>query len=408
MQKTLIVVGGGAAGFFCAINAAQMNPALRIIITEKSNKLLSKVKVSGGGRCNVTHHCFDITELIKNYPRGNHFLKKAFHWFNTQHTISWFKQRNIALKAEPDGRMFPVTNNSQTIIDCFLNEVKKYAIEIKTQCEIESFIKEESVFKLTTYNNEILTCNYLCIATGGYSKMLQFQWLQKSGHSIENPLPSLFTFNIPNNTITQLMGISIDKVQVKIMNSKFQTTGSLLITHWGLSGPAVLKLSAFAAKDLFDKKYQFTIQINWLNSLNEQRLREDFALYRNRFSPNKMYSKNPFTIPNRLWHFLLLQSNITDDCRWADLQNNQLNSLIKNLTAKEFDVKGKTTFKEEFVTCGGIKLSEVDVNTMQSKIIPKLYFAGEILNIDGITGGFNFQSAWTTGFIAAKAIAESE
>jgi predicted Rossmann fold flavoprotein len=408
MQKTLIVVGGGAAGFFCAINAAQMNPALRIIITEKSNKLLSKVKVSGGGRCNVTHHCFDITELIKNYPRGNHFLKKAFHWFNTQHTISWFKQRNIALKAEPDGRMFPVTNNSQTIIDCFLNEVKKYAIEIKTQCEIESFIKEESVFKLTTQNNEILTCNYLCIATGGYSKMLQFQWLQKSGHSIENPLPSLFTFNIPNNTITQLMGISLDNVQVKIMNTKFQTTGSLLITHWGLSGPAVLKLSAFAAKDLFDKKYQFTIQINWLNSLNEQRLREDFALYRNRFSTNKMYSKNPFTIPNRLWHFLLLQSNITDDCRWADLQNKQLNSLIKNLTAKEFDVKGKTTFKEEFVTCGGIKLSEVDVNTMQSKIIPKLYFAGEILNIDGITGGFNFQSAWTTGFIAAKAIAESE
>lgn len=407
MQKTLIVVGGGAAGFFCAINAAQINPTLKIIIIEKSNKFLSKVKVSGGGRCNVTHHCFDILELIKNYPRGNNFLKKAFHWFNTQHTINWFQQKDIQLKAESDGRMFPSTNTSQTIIDCFINQAKKYSIELKPQCEVESFIKQDNLFKLSTKNNEFLTCNYLCIATGGYSKSTQFNWLQQAGHSIENPLPSLFTFNTPNNSITQFMGISVDKVQVKIMNTKFITTGSLLITHWGFSGPAVLKLSAFAAKELYNKNYHFTIQINWLNGLTEQHLREDIKLYRSQFSANKMYAKNPFTLPNRLWHFLLLQSNITEECRWADLKNIQQNNLIKNLTAIEFEVKGKTTFKEEFVTCGGIKLNEVDVNTMQSKIVPQLYFAGEILDIDGITGGFNFQSAWTTGYIAAKAIAES-
>lgn len=408
MQKTLIVIGGGAAGFFCAINAAKLNPTLRVIIIEKTNKLLSKLKISGGGRCNVTHHCLDIGELIKNYPRGYNFLKKALHWFSVKDTIAWFEQRGIALKTEKDGRMFPVSNNSQTIIDCFLQEAHKYNVEIITSCEIIAFQKENNLFHLTTHSNQHFKCNFLCIATGGYAKSLQFQWLEKIGHSIEKPLPSLFTFNMPQHTITQLMGVSVDEVQIKITHSKLQTKGALLITHWGISGPAVLKLSAFAAKELANKNYNYTIVINWLTQYTEQTLRDEWLHFRQQFASSKIFSKNPFALPNRLWQYLLQQSNINEEIRWADVSSSQQNKLIKNLTAMEFEIKGKTTFKEEFVTCGGIKLNEVDVNTMQSKIIPQLFFVGEVLDIDGITGGFNFQNAWTTAFIAANAIGKTE
>ena len=408
MQKTLIVIGGGAAGFFCAINAAKLNPTLRVIIIEKTNKLLSKVKISGGGRCNVTHHCLDIFELIKNYPRGNNFLKKALHWFSVKDTIAWFEQKGVALKTEKDGRMFPVSNNSQTIIDCFLQEANKYNVEIITSCEIIAFQKENNLFHLSTQNNQHFKCNFLCIATGGYAKSLQFQWLEKIGHSIEKPLPSLFTFNMPQHTITQLMGVSVDEVQIKITRTKLQTKGALLITHWGISGPAVLKLSAFAAKELASKNYNYSIIINWLTNYTEQSLRDEWLHFRQQFASSKIFSKYPFALPNRLWQYFLQQSNINEEIRWADVSSNQQNKLIKNLTAMEFEIKGKTTFKEEFVTCGGIKLNEVDVNTMQSKIIPQLFFAGEILDIDGITGGFNFQNAWTTAFIAANAIGKTE
>jgi predicted Rossmann fold flavoprotein len=403
-RKTLIVIGGGAAGFFCAINAAKMNTDLKVMIIEKSNKLLSKVKVSGGGRCNVTHHCFEITELIKKYPRGQNFLKKAFHQFNTKDTVQWFEERNVILKSEPDGRVFPLTNSSQTIIDCLLKEANKYGIEIILNCEIDSIEKKENIFILSSKNSKKITADYLCIATGGYQKPVQFNWLESIGHTIEKPLPSLFTFNIPNNQITQLMGLSVENARVKIAGTKLQQDGPVLITHWGLSGPAVLKLSAWGAKELSDKNYHFLIAVNWLGDKNENDLRDEWINLRQRFSSQKMQHKNPFQLPNRLWLYFLKECFVDENARWADLTSKQQNQLIKNLTAHEFQIKGKTTFKEEFVTCGGIALSEVDVNTMQSKKIENLFFAGEVLDIDGVTGGFNFQNAWTTGWIAAKTI----
>ncbi len=413
-QKKLIVIGGGAAGFFCAVNAARMNASLKVIIVEKSNKFLSKVRVSGGGRCNVTHNNFDIIELSKCYPRGQNFLKKTLHWFNPKNTIEWFKERGVELKAEADGRMFPITDNSQTIIDCLLKEVNKYGVEILMNKSVEKieFLNpkneirnDEKKFKIHFSNLEFLDSDFLVIASGGYPKSSMFDWLIQTGHTIENPLPSLFTFNIPNNAITQLMGVSVTKATVKIVATKLQQTAPLLITHWGLSGPAVLKLSAYGAKELAAKNYHFNILVNWLNDYDEQTLRSEWNDIRNQYSSQKIINKNPFNLPNRLWLHLLQESDIKEEMRWADVTSAQQNKLIKNLTAQEFAIKGKTTFKEEFVTCGGIKLSEIDANTMQSKIVPNLFFAGEIMDVDGITGGFNFQHAWTSGFIAAKAIA---
>ena len=407
MQKKLVVIGGGAAGFFCAVNAAKMNLDLKVTIVEKSNKLLSKVRVSGGGRCNVTHDCFEIEELIKRYPRGQNFLKKAFHWFSTKDTIKWFKEREVELKTEADGRMFPLTNTSQTIVDCLMKEANEYEVEIKTSCEITSINIADGSIQLLTSNNQLLTANFLCIASGGYPKSLQFQWLKNLGHTIEEPVPSLFTFNMPQHPITQLMGVSVEHAQIKIVGSKLNNSGPLLITHWGMSGPAVLKLSAYGARELADKNYHFQILVNWLPIYNEQTLKEEWTMLRQQFAANKIHNKNPFGLPNRLWSFLLNDCAIKEETRWADVVAKQQNQLIKNLTAQAFDVKGKTTFKEEFVTCGGIKLSEIDANTMQSKIASNIFFAGEVMDIDGVTGGFNFQNAWTTGYIAAKAIAAS-
>lgn len=401
----LIVIGGGAAGFFCAINAARLNPDLNVTIIEKNNKLLSKVKVSGGTRCNVTHACFDIDELIKKYPRGQNFLKKSFHWFNTKNTVEWFEERNIKLKTESDGRMFPETNSSQTIIDCLLKDANKYNVELILNCEVKEINIENNLFKLLTSNSSICTSNFLCIATGGYPKSSQLKWLQKTGHSFETPVPSLFTFNIPNNKITELMGVSVENAIIKITASKFLQQGSVLITHWGLSGPAVLKLSAWGARKLAEQNYHFEITVNWLGNRNENSLREEWTFFREQFASQKIGNKNPFALPNRLWIYLLKESFVDESLRWAELSSKQQNKLIQTLTAQPFQVKGKTTFKEEFVTCGGIKLSEIDANTMQSKLIPHLFFAGEMMDIDGITGGFNFQNAWTTGWIAAKTIA---
>lgn len=403
--KTLVVIGGGAAGFFCAINAAQLNPNLKVIILEKSGKVLSKVKVSGGGRCNVTHACLDVEQLSKNYPRGERFLKKAFHWFNVQHTIDWFKQRGVQLKTESDGRMFATTNTSQTIIDCFIKEANKYNVEIIMNCSVDDIEKKNDVFEINCNNNiKKLNANFVCVACGGYAKTTMFNWLHKMQHTIENPVPSLFTFNIPNNSVTQLMGIVVENATIKINTTKWQSTGATLITHWGLSGPAILKLSAFAAKDLAQKNYTFIITVNWLGNLQEQDLQKLFKQYRQQLATQKLFAKNVFTLPNRLWHWLLAESNISAEVNFSNITSTQTNVLIKNLTGHQFSIIGKTTFKEEFVTCGGIALQEIDVNTMQSKKVSNLFFAGEILDIDGITGGFNFQNAWTTGFIAAKAI----
>jgi predicted Rossmann fold flavoprotein len=403
-KKRLIVIGGGAAGFFCAINAARQNAALEVVILEKSSKLLSKVRISGGGRCNVTHHCFSIADMIKKYPRGATFLKKAFHHFFTTDTISWFKERGVALKTEADGRMFPVSNTSQTIIDCLMKEANKYAVEIMMNAEVTTIKYDKEVFALQLSGERKLTADFICIASGGYPKSMQFQWLKNLGHTIEEPVPSLFTFNMPGNAITALMGVSVERAAVKIIGSKLSEEGPLLITHWGMSGPAVLKLSSWGARELQAKEYTFIIAVNWIPAYNENTVREKIQQLRFDIATQKIMNRNPFGLPNRLWEYLLQQSGVKEEWRWADLPAKEQNRLIKNLCTQEFNVKGKTTFKEEFVTAGGIVLNEIDSSTMQSKIVPHLYFAGEVLNVDGVTGGFNFQNAWTTGWIAAKAI----
>jgi len=412
VAKQLIVIGGGAAGFFCAINAARVDRSLKVAIIEKSSKLLSKVKVSGGGRCNVTHACFDIAEMSQRYPRGQHFVKKAFHQFFTTDTIKWFEERGVKLKAEEDGRMFPITDLSQTIIECLLKEANKFGVDILMNTEVKKIGRQSSTFNLQLSTGEYLSADFVCVASGGYPKSSMFDWLKELGHSVEEPVPSLFTFNLPKHPITKLMGVSIEKAKVKIPrltggqeNSKLEEEGPLLITHWGLSGPAVLRLSAWGARELKIKNYELRININWLPDYNEETLRKKFQELRTINASQKVINKNSFGLPSRLWEFLAEQSGIKNEWRWADLPSTEQNKFIKNLCSYECEVKGKTTFKEEFVTAGGIKLNEVDANTMRSKKVPNLFFAGEVLDVDGITGGFNFQHAWTSGFVAAKAIA---
>ncbi len=410
-KKRLIVIGGGAAGFFCAVNAARLNPALEVLLLEKSNKLLRKVKVSGGGRCNVTHACFSIAEMIKKYPRGAVFLKKAFHHFFTTDTIAWFTERGVELKTETDGRMFPVTNSSQTIIDCLVKEANTYAVEIMMNAEVKELGVMSSElgvdskrFELLLGNNKLEYADFVCIACGGYPRTIQYEWLTRAGHHIDEPVPSLFTFNVPGNAITAMMGVSVQSALIKIAGTKLSAEGPLLITHWGMSGPAVLKLSAWGARELGVKNYKFGVIVNWIPDFNENSVREKMQQLRFDIATQKIINRNPFGLPNRLWEYLLKQSGVKDELRWADLPSREQNKLIKNLCAQEFAVQGKTTFKEEFVTAGGIRVEEIDHNTMQSKKVPHLFFAGEIINVDGITGGFNFQNAWTTGWIAARGI----
>ena len=413
-DKRLVVIGGGAAGFFCAINAARMNPQLKVMLLEKSGKLLSKVKVSGGGRCNVTHACFDIAEMSKKYPRGGNFVKKAFHQFFTTDTIEWFKERDVKLKEEKDGRMFPVTDSSQTIVDCLLNEASKYGVGIMMNAGVRKINIQQSTlyagrqeFNIQYSNGKQVDADFVCIASGGYPNSSMFEWLKELGHSIEEPVPSLFTFNLPAHPITELMGVSAENARVKIMGSKLEQEGPLLITHWGFSGPAILKLSAWGAKELAIRNYDFKILVNWLPDYNEQQVAYKFQSFRFEIATQKVINKNPFGLPGRLWEFLLKYSDINIERRWTDLPSKEANKLIKNLCNCEFDVKGKTTFKEEFVTAGGIRLNEIDHNTMMSKKVPNLFFAGEVMDVDGVTGGFNFQHAWTSGFITGKTIAQS-
>lgn len=407
--KQLIVIGGGAAGFFCAVNAARLHPHLKVILLEKSSKVLSKVKVSGGGRCNVTHHCDSISEMVKKYPRGGNFLKKAFHHFFTKDTIEWFSQRGVELKTESDNRMFPITDSSQTIIDCLIAELNRYEVELWMNTDVKEILvntkAEDSLiarFRLKAADGKVFEADAVCVACGGFPKTAMFNWLQQLGHSIEEPVPSLFTFNMPGNPIVELMGVSVPEAQVRITGSKLVSSGPLLITHWGMSGPAILKLSAWGARELAAREYKFAIMVNWLPAFNENSIREELQRLRFELASQKIGHRNPFQLPQRLWDYLLQQSDIKPDSRWADLPAKEQNKLVKNLCAQEHTVSGKTTFKEEFVTAGGIRLSEVDANTMQSKLVPRLYFAGEILDVDGITGGFNFQNAWTSGFIAAQ------
>lgn len=405
MKKTLLVVGGGAAGFFCAVNAARLNSNLKVVIAEKTGKLLSKVKVSGGGRCNVTHNCETVADLVSKYPRGKNFLKKSFHHFNNNDTVKWFEKRGVKLKTEADGRMFPVTDNSQTIIDCLLKEADKYNVEVLLNTDIQQIKPVSNKFDILSSNNKVSACDYVLIACGGFHKPEHYKWLQDFGHTIEPTVPSLFTFNIPDNDIVKLMGLSVPEATVKVQGTKHNHNGPLLITHWGLSGPAVLKTSAWAARDLAALNYHFKINVKWINNtLNE--VNEKFQELRMNNASQKLSSKTLYNLPQRLWQYFLSVAEINEDKRWADITAKQQNKLAETLTAQQFEVRGKTTFKEEFVTCGGVSLSEIEPQTMQSKKIPNLYFAGEVMDVDGITGGFNFQHAWTSGWIAANGIAD--
>jgi predicted Rossmann fold flavoprotein len=402
----VVVIGGGAAGFFAAVNAARLNPGLTVIILEKSSKLLSKVKVSGGGRCNVTHACFNPAELTAFYPRGSKELRQAFSRFSTGDTVEWFEQRGVELKTEDDGRMFPVTDDSQTIIDCLMNEAEQHGVQVFTDVGVHKLEREDDLWKLTLEGAfPALHANSVVIAAGGGRNIQAFQWIKELGHNIIPPVPSLFTFNMPNNGITKLMGVSVEPVTVKIIGTNIETEGPLLITHWGMSGPAVLKASAFGARELANLQYRFTVQINWLSGHTEEGLFEDLCWYKMQHPAQKVLSTSHLHIPKRLWEFLVARAGTDAHLKWGDAPHKAIRSLAKTLCADEYQVSGKTTFKEEFVTCGGVDLKEIDFRTMQSRIHPGLYFAGEVMDVDGVTGGFNFQNAWTSGFIAASAIA---
>ena len=395
------IIGGGAAGFFAAFSVKEHHPTAVVTIFEKSDKLLSKVKISGGGRCNVTHACFKPSLLSKFYPRGEKQLKKAFSVFQPKDTVEWFAKRGVSLKAEIDNRMFPDTNNSQTIIDCFLKEARTKDIKIVKNNAVSSFEPNDKGIYLNfkTGNQQF---DKVVLATGGSPKMRGFEWLEKTGHTIVEPLPSLFTFNMPKESITELMGLVVENATVRIQATKLQYSGPVLVTHWGMSGPAILKLSAWGARLLFKKSYQFNIQINWLSIKNEEEVNSILIEKESSIRKKKIANANPFTLPNRMWVYLLERVQINPDLPWFELSKKNKNKLINVLLNDVYEVCGKTTFKEEFVTSGGVSLEDVNFSTMESLKCKNLYFAGELLNIDGITGGFNFQAAWTTGFIAGK------
>ena len=397
------IIGGGAAGFFSAINVKNNHPNSSVTIFEKSNKTLSKVKISGGGRCNVTSGCFSINELCKAYPRGGKQLKKAFHIFNTKDTFDWFENRGVPLYVQEDLRVFPKSNSSSSIIACLEKEIYKLKIEIVLDSPIIAIKEKNELLELTIKSEQKKELySHVIIASGGSPKIEGLKWLERLNHEIIPPVPSLFTFNMPNEQITKLMGISLKNVIVKIEGTKLKSSGPLLITHWGMSGPAILKLSSLGARSLNELEYNFKIQLNWVNQTNNsivEKALKECALK----NPNKKVSSTKFNyIPERLWIYLINKSEISNSKKWNELGKKPVNKLINQLTNDIYSIKGKTTFKEEFVTCGGVSLESIDLKTMQSKSIKNLYFAGEVLDIDAITGGYNFQAAWTTGYIAGK------
>lgn len=399
-NKTIIIIGGGASGFFAAINSAEKFPEAKIIILEKSNKLLSKVKISGGGRCNVTNHCFETGELIKNYPRGEKELRQVFAQFSVQDTIDCFLKRGVKLKVEQDGRMFPESNSSETIINCFLNETQKRGIDVNLNEEVLSIDSLNVDTLLVKTSKQTYQANAVICSIGGHHQLKNYQFLKNCGHTIDELIPSLFTLNLPQSPIKELMGLSVKNGTVKVNGTKHQYTGPVLITHWGLSGPAVLKLSAFAASDFYKLNYHAGISVNWTGTLNEDAVREDLSL---QLSSKAMVVNTPmYDISKRLWEFLIFKAEVSLTKPWIELGKKQLNKLAQVLSNDTYEMRGKTTFKEEFVTSGGINLKEVNFKTMESKIVPHLFFCGEVLNIDGITGGFNFQNAWSTAWIASQ------
>jgi len=400
----VIIVGGGAAGFFTAINTAEKWPKLKIAILERGKEVLTKVRISGGGRCNVTHACFEPNELVKFYPRGEKELKGPFNQFCSGDTIEWFEKKGVELKIEEDGRMFPVSNSSQTIIDCFMNAAAQLGIKILTSQSVQSLYYSENqaaaVWKIDTQHDKF-TATKLVLCTGSNPKM--WEMLEGLGHTIVSPVPSLFTFNITDKRIKDLPGVSATAT-VKVKNTKLEASGPVLVTHWGLSGPAILKLSAWGARILAEKNYQFAITINWLNDMDLAEAEKLLKKYKEVEAKKQISKRAPFDFPNRLWESLVLNAGIAAETKWADLSKIQMKNLAEQLTEGTYQVSGKSTFKEEFVTAGGIDLKEINFKTMQSKLFDTLYFAGEIVNIDAITGGYNFQNAWTSGFMVSKAI----
>ena len=403
MQYDLIVVGGGAAGFFGAIQAAEMKPGIKVLILEKTNKILSKVKVSGGGRCNVTHHDYNPFSLARHYPRGEKALKNLFKIYHAEHVVNWFASKGVILKAEEDGRMFPVTDSSETIIECFLKETHRLGIKIQTGCQVTGIAPTLSGFQVMSGNGTVYQTDKILIAPGGSSNQQSYIWISVLMHSIAAPIPSLFTFNDSGKNFADLMGISVPAAEVRIEGTKFAQRGPILITHWGLSGPAVIKLSAWAAQYLHSVDYTFTAMVNWIG-LGEEEVRASLLKWKSERSRQRVSTDSLFGLPQRLSRRLWEQAAVEESKTWSELSTKNLNKVVELLIRSPFQIKGKTTFKEEFVTCGGVKLSDVDLTTMQSKKVKSIYFAGEVLDIDGETGGFNFQSAWTTAFVAAKAI----
>jgi hypothetical protein len=402
IEKHVVIVGGGAAGFFAAINIAEQNPSFKVAILERGTEGLQKVKVSGGGRCNVTHAEFVPQELIKNYPRGEKELLGPFHQFMTGDTIEWFEKRGVELKIEEDGRMFPITNSSQTIIDCFLNEAKKHKVEVLYNHSVKSIKKVDNNWRLDTSQGDFST-EKLLIATGSNPKI--WNLLENLGHTISQPVPSLFTFNINDERIKDIPGVVALNVEVKVVGTDLWSEGPLLITHVGMSAPAILKLSAFGAIELAEKNYKFQIEINFIKQSFEGCLNILKAL-KLELAKKTVFKSTQFDLPKRLWQKLVLASSMNQETRWADLNKSQLEDLSSQLTKAVFQVNGKSTFKEEFVTAGGVDLKEINFKTFESKLHKNLYFAGEVINVDAVTGGFNFQNAWTSGYIAAKSISK--
>jgi hypothetical protein len=394
------VIGGGAAGFFAALSVAEHHPTASIALYEKSNKLLSKVRISGGGRCNVTHDCTETRKLAKHYPRGEAFLRKAFGRFAVKDTIAWFNDHGVQLKVESDGRMFPTTDDSASIADTLIRAANTHGVRIDPSSAVSRIEARKGSFVLFIQDQQV-EVDRVIITTGGHPQSGSYDWLQALGHTIVSPVPSLFTFNIPGDPIRELMGVALP-ARVRIAGTKLESLGPVLITHWGLSGPAILRLSAWGARILNGMGYSFTAQVNWVEGRSEDELRAVFRERDSELDRKMAQNVDPLKLPKRFWLHQLNKAGIEPDKVWGDVGKKDRNRLIDLLTNDRFNVSGKTTFKEEFVTAGGVSLEEVDPLTMQSTKCPGLYFAGEVLDIDGITGGFNFQAAWTTGHIAGR------
>jgi predicted Rossmann fold flavoprotein len=399
----VVVVGGGAAGFFGAIAGATAHPDAQVTLLEAAPQPLAKVRISGGGRCNVTHACFEAAALIQHYPRGGKALRGAFSRFQPRDTVQWFAQHGVKLKTEADGRMFPVTDDSATIVNCLLQVAEEAGVKVRTGTPIKTVEHQADKYVIPLRTGEVLQSDRLLLATG--SSLQGYEIARKLGHTIAPPVPSLFTFNIRDSRLQGLAGVAVQiaRLRLQVNQTKFEQTGAVLITHWGLSGPAVLKLSAWGARALHESSYQATLQINWLPETHAEQLREQLLATKSQFPKRTLSAHCPFALPRRLWQQLVAHCSIGSDDRWAELSNKTLNDLLQELTQGQYTIQGKGAFKEEFVTCGGVNLKEVDFKTMASRICPGLYLAGEVLDIDGVTGGFNFQSAWTTGWLAGQA-----